>query len=34
LRDLPLTSIAASLVIGVPAAAGASAYGRRVAFGL
>jgi len=33
MRDLPLASIAAAVVIGVPVAAGASAYGRRLAVG-
>jgi len=33
MRDLPVTSIVAAVAIGVPAAAGASAYARRLAFG-
>ena len=33
MRDLPIESIVAAVVIGVPVAAGASAYGRRLAFG-
>ena len=33
MRDLPLKSIVAAVVIGVPVAAGASAYGRRLAVG-
>ncbi len=31
MRDLPLESIAAAVAIGVPVAAGVSAYGRRLA---
>jgi hypothetical protein len=33
MRDLPLESIVAAAVIGVPVAAGASAYGRRLTVG-
>ena len=33
MRDLPMMSIVAALVIGVPVAAGARAYGRRLAVG-
>jgi hypothetical protein len=33
MRDLPTYSILAALVIGTPVAAGASAYGRRLALG-
>ena len=33
MRDLPIESIVAAVVIGVPVAAGASTYGRRLAFG-
>jgi hypothetical protein len=33
MRDLPMTSIVAAVVIAVPVAAGASAYGRRLAVG-
>jgi hypothetical protein len=33
MRDLPTASIAAAVAIGVPLAAGASAYGRRLAVG-
>jgi hypothetical protein len=33
MRDLPVEWIVAALVIGVPVAAGASAYGRRLAVG-
>ena len=33
MRDLPMESIVAAVVIGVPVAAGASAYGRRLAVG-
>ncbi len=33
MRDLPMASIVAALAIGVPVAAGASAYGRRLAVG-
>jgi hypothetical protein len=33
LRDLPMESIVAAVVISVPGAAGASAYGRRLAAG-
>jgi hypothetical protein len=33
MRDLPMASIVAAVVIGVPVAAGVSAYGRRLAFG-
>ena len=33
MRDLPAESIVAAVVIGVPVAAGASAYGRRLAVG-
>ena len=33
MRDLPLASIAAAVAIGVPVAAGASAYGRRLTVG-
>ena len=33
MRDLPIEWIVAALVIGVPVAAGASAYGRRLAVG-
>jgi hypothetical protein len=33
MRDLPIESIVAAVVIGIPVAAGASAYGRRLAFG-
>ena len=33
MRDLPIVSIAAALAISVPVAAGASAYGRRLAAG-
>jgi hypothetical protein len=33
MRDLPMASIVAAVAIGVPVAAGASAYGRRLAVG-
>lgn len=33
MRDLPMTSIVAAVVIGVPVAAGVSAYGRRLSVG-
>jgi hypothetical protein len=33
MRDLPMESIVAAVVIGVPIAAGASVYGRRLAVG-
>jgi hypothetical protein len=33
MQDLPMESIVAAIVIGVPVAAGASAYGRRLAAG-
>jgi hypothetical protein len=33
MQDLPMESIVAAVVIGVPVAAGASAYGRRLAAG-
>ena len=33
MQDLPMESIVAAIVIGVPVAAGASAYGRRLAVG-
>lgn len=33
MRDLPMESIVAAVVISVPVAAGASAYGRRLAVG-
>ena len=33
MRDLPIESIVAAVVIGIPVAAGASAYGQRLAFG-
>ena len=33
MRDLEMTSIVAALAVGVPVAAAASAYGRRLAFG-
>ena len=33
MRDLPIASIVAALAISVPVAAGASAYGRRLAVG-
>jgi hypothetical protein len=33
MRDLPMESIIAAVVIGVPIAAGASVYGRRLAVG-
>jgi hypothetical protein len=33
MRDLPIESVVAAVAIGVPIAAGASAYGRRLAIG-
>ena len=33
MRDLPIESLVAAVAIGVPVAAGASAYGRRLAVG-
>jgi len=33
MRDLPLATIAVAIAVGVPAAAGAGVYGRRLALG-
>jgi hypothetical protein len=33
MRDVPMAAIASAVAVGVPVAAGASVYGRRIAFG-